>query len=300
MAQHLLNELLEEAALRCQELSENADRTLTVLEEALAGAEQLADTIDATTTETRDRLSDLATEMENAAGEVADRGDETASALDALARRAQDVQQTVGEVLERVRGGLKALHDGQQALADRFKPDTEAASRQTADALEAMGTLQTLLGEEVAKAGQAVQAFSQTLADEQEEWKTRLTEFGEAFDVLAEGIREKSEAYATEIADILDNQRVGVLVQKLTNEMLIDSHNAAVDELGRHYETELPPAAEEELAPLRTALTELARLCGEQAGHLRGKWLEIAGKAGDAKEALAAIAPVLQDAQQLP
>jgi methyl-accepting chemotaxis protein len=300
MAQPLLNELLDEAAQRCQELSENADRTLALLEETLAGAEQLADSIDATTTETRDRLTDLAAEMDQAAEDLAERGDDAGTALDGLARRAEEVQGTVRELIDHVREGLQALATGQQALADRFNADTETADQQLGDGLERMSDLQKLLGSELEKADQAVKDFQQTFVDAEKEWDSRLTDFGEAFDVLAENIREKTQAYATEIADILDNQRVGVLVQRLTNEMLIDSHNAAVDELGLHYETEVPQAAAEGLARLRTAVDDLARLSAEHAGVLRGKWAEIAVKAGEAKEAFAAMLPVLQDAQRVP
>jgi methyl-accepting chemotaxis protein len=300
MAQPVLNELLEEAAQRCDALAQNADRTLALLEDTLAGAEQLADTIEAATTETRERLTDLASEMDEAAGELADRGEKTDSALDGLARRAEQVQGTVREVLDRVRAGLEALSAGRQAIAGRFKPDAETADQQVGDALDKMGELQKLLASELEKAGQSVQAFQQTLESAQKEWESRLTDFGEAFEALAKDVQEKTEAYATEIADILDNQRVDVLVQKLTNEMLIDSHNAAVDELGLHYETEVPAAAEEQLARLRTAVDDLERLCAEHAGVLRGKWVEIATKAGEAKQAFAALVPVLQDAQQVP
>lgn len=296
----LLNELLEEAAQRCTELTENADRALIVLEETLAGAEQLAETIESATGDTRERLSDLASQMEDAESDLESQANETGSALDALARRAEEAQDGVREVLSRVRTGLETLHAGQQALVDRFNPQTEEAEQQANDALERMAELQKLLGTELESANQAVEAFRQGLDQAREEWEARVKDFGEAFEALDESLREKTSAYSTEIADILDNQRVGVLVERLTNEMLIDSHNAAVDQLGLHYETEVPQAAEEGLARVQEALTGLERVCGEHASALRGKWVEISAKASEARETFAALLPVVQDAQQIP
>lgn len=295
-----LNELLEEAAERCAELTENADRALIVLEETLAGAEQLAETIESKTGDTREHLSDLASELEEAESDLSDQANETGSALEALGRRAEETQDAVRESLDRVRTGLQALHAGQQALADRFGPETEEAEQHVNDALERMGALQKLLGAELETASQAVEAFRQGLDQAREEWEARVKDFGDAFDALDEALREKTGSYATEIADILDNERVSVLVERLTNEMLIDSHNAAVDQLGLHYETEIPDAADEALGRVREALAGLEKVCQEHAGALRGKWQEIAAKAGEARETFVALLPVLQDAQQIP
>ena len=212
----------------------------------------------------------------------------------------EEAQDGVREVLERVRRGLEALQAGQQALSDRFDPQAEEADQQVNDALERMGELQKLLGTELERADQVVEAFRQSLEQAREEWEQKVKDFGEAFDALGEELSEKTEAYATEIADILDNERVGVLVKRLANEMLIASHNRAVDELGLHYETEIPEAGTEVLERVEQALSDLERLCAEHASALRGKWTEISAKATEARETFAALLPTLLDAQQIP
>ncbi len=295
----LINELLDEAAQRCQQLSEDSDRTLALLQEVLAGAEEVAATVEAETTQTRDHLADLTTELDEAESTLSSTAGEAGTALEGLEGRAEEVRNTVGALLARVRSALGELSSRQRDLSSRLDQQGGAADQEMEQALDRARELQTLLSGELEKASQAIEGFTEALEAEREEWDARRTSLLEALNALEEGVRAKTEAYASEIADLLDHQRVDVLVQRLANEMLIDSHNQAVDELGLHYEDELPPAAEEACTRLRTAVADLKQLCVEHQQVLRGKWTEIAAKAEQALQTAQSIQPVLQDASRL-
>jgi hypothetical protein len=85
---------------------------------------------------------------------------------------------------------------------------------------------------------------------------------------MKRGVREKVQAYADDVADVLDRQRIEVLVERLVNEMVVAPHNLAIDALGQRFEDEAPAHAQEATAPLRGALEQLAHAGGMHAQAL--------------------------------
>jgi len=133
----------------------------------------------------------------------------------------------------------------------------------------------------------------------QEEWAQKRSALEDALQELEDGARVATATYANEIEDILDNQRVDVLVRTLTNEMLIGKHNDAIEVLGRTFEEEVPEGIEERLDPLVAAVASLKELCARHQEALQQRAEEVRGRVDKASESLSRMSPGVEAAQQI-
>jgi DNA repair exonuclease SbcCD ATPase subunit len=221
------------------------------------------------------------------------------SGLDGLVTKAGEVQTAVGEAVTRIKEGLDAL----EALREELRGRLEQHGQEAADDVRALGErvseVQEQLSTRIEEASQAVQELMSAVGTAREQWAERRDALMEAIAGLEKGSREATEKYAAEIEDILDNERIEVLVGALANEMLIGKHNEAIDALGRHFEEEVPDGFPDRLQPLGAAVAELKQLCAEHQAALHQRAEDVRGRVEKAAEALQRIAPALESAQQV-
>lgn len=299
MAEAQLNELFEEAIGRCEELSDQADGAADSVEEMVDGAEELADRFASEAEETRRALQQLTTGLEHAEGTLAAAVDGAKSGLDGLVTHSAEVQSAVTDGLGRVKDGLGEL----DALREELRGRLEQRGQDAAADVEALGqkvaALQEALATRLEEASEAIQELSDAVTSAQEDWAGKRDALMEAIDGLEKDSRQATGKYAAEIADILDNQRVDVLVRTLANEMLIGSHNDAIEEVGQRIEEQIPDGLPDRLQPLAAAVAELKELCGQHKGALQQKAAEVRARVDKAAQSLERIAPALDSAQQV-
>jgi len=141
--------------------------------------------------------------------------------------------------------------------------------------------------------------FTDAVSTAQKEWTEKKDLLIGAMDDVETGVREQTGKYCAEIEDLLDKQRVDILVQKLANEMLIWKHNEAIDVIEERFEKEPKEQAAEAMEPLLEALQELERLCGEHEQALGDKSGEIRDKVAEAVQIAQAVQPVLKSGERL-
>lgn len=299
MAEAQLNELFEEAIGRCEELSDDAQAAGDAIEEMVDSAEDLADRLVSEAEEARQALQRLKSGLEQGEEGIEAAVDGAKSGLDGLASRAGEVQSAVGDAIARVKDGLAGL----EALREELRGRLEQHGQDSAEDVEQLGQRVSQLQEQIStrleEASQAVQELTEAVGTAREQWAERRDALMEAIDGLEKGSREATEKYAAEIEDILDSQRVEVLVRTLANEMLIGKHNEAIDALGQRFEEEVPGGLPDRLQPLAAALAELKDLCAQHQTALQQRAEDVRGRVDNAAEALQRIAPALESAQQV-
>ena len=213
--------------------------------------------------------------------------------------KASEVQSTVGEAVTRIKEALGELDALREELRGRLEQQSQDAGDDVEQLGERLSTLQEGLTTRIEEAAEAVKELTDAVTAAQEQWAERRDALMEAIDGLEKSSREATEKYASEIGDILDNQRIDVLVRTLANEMLIGKHNEAIDVLGQRFEEEVPDALPERLQPLAAAVAELKGLCAEHQSALQQKAEEVRGRVDKAAAALERITPALESAQQI-
>ena len=299
MAEAQLNELFEEAIGRCEELSDDAQTAADAIESMVDSAEQLADRVASEGQETQRALQQLSQGLEQAEEGVTGAIDGAKAGLDGLVSKASDVQSTVGEAVGRIKDALGELESLREELHGRLEQQGQDATEDVEQIAERLSTLQEGLSKRIEEASEAVKELSDAVTSAQEDWVEKRDALLEAIDGFEKDAQEATEKYATEIGDILDNQRIEVLVRKLANEMLIGKHNEAIEVLGQRFEEEVPDALPERLQPLAAAVTELKELCAQHQAALQEKAEEVRGRVDKAAAALERIAPALESAQQI-
>jgi chromosome segregation ATPase len=201
--------------------------------------------------------------------------------------------------MTRIKDALEELDDLREELRGRLEQQGQDAAADVEQLGERVSTIQEAVSTRIEEASEAVKELTDAVGAAQEQWAARRDALVAAIDELEKNSREATGKYAAEIGDILDNQRVDVLVRTLANEMLVGKHNEAIDVLGRQIEEEVPDALPDRLQPLTAAVAELKELCAQHQSALQEKAGEVRARVDQASAALERIAPSLAAAQQI-
>ncbi len=296
----LLNELLEDAAARCHTLSQEAAQAVGAIDQLVDHAEHLAAQVEAAAQDVRERMHELAEEMGEAERAVAHGAEEAEHRLQALAGKAAELRGRVGGLLESAGHASSELSGRAAHTGERLHQEAQEARDRSDAVLQELAHLHESSAARLEKVGAALQAFTETVSHAQQDWDAKQTALLEAMDAMVHGVHEKVQAYADEVADLLDKQRIEVLVEGLANEMVVESHNQAIDALGQHFEDEAAAHAQEAATPLRAALSALVQACEGHAQALGGKAAEIETHARAALQEAETMRPTLEEAARLP
>ena len=299
MAEAQINELFEEAIGRCEELSDDAQTAGDAIESMLDSAQDLADRLASEGEETRRALQTLTGGLQEAEAGIEGAIDGAKAGLDGLVSKASEVQSAVGEAVTRIKDALEELDSLREELRGRLEQQSQDAAGDVEQIAERIASVQEGLSTRIEEAGDAVKELTDAVTEAQEQWGEKRDALLESIVDLERDSRAATEKYASEIEDILDNQRISVLVRHLANDMLIGKHNEAIDVLGQRFEEEVPDALPDRLQPLAAAVTELKELCAQHQSALQQKADEVRARVDKAAGVLEGIMPALESAQQI-
>jgi len=295
----LLNELLEDATARCHTLSQEAQQATAAVDQLVEQAEHLEAQVEAAAQDVRHRIHELSEELSEAEKSVGHGAEDAEHRLQGLVSRAAELRGRLGELVEAAGHATEQLHGRAQHVGDRLHQEAEAASHGSETALSELSHLQEATAAGFGKAAAALSAFTEAVSHAREQWDEKQTAFLAALEAMDHAVRDKVQACVDEVADLLDHQRIEVLVEGLANETVVTPHNQAVDLLGRHFEEEAPGHAQQAVAPLRAALEQLVQGCDSHTHDLGERSAEIASHARSALQEAEAMRPALDDAARL-
>jgi chromosome segregation ATPase len=254
-----LNELLEEAAGRAQDLSQDASEAIQGIQKVVGGARDLSEKVDEQTQKAVTALRAVADKLEEAESHLESEVGDTGTEMDALATRAAAVREEVAGVLEKVKGSLETLAQKRQESQDSVDASLQTAAgdvaelgTQVQERAKALGDQLDDAAEKVAELRTAVAQAQADLQGKQGQWTTALNE-------LALTAQSETEFVGKGMTDLLSRQTTALL--DLGNHV-IDEHNKAMDELKAAYAQQ----AKDRLAAPLDALTAKLEALGELSG----------------------------------
>jgi chromosome segregation ATPase len=292
----LMNELLEEAAAKAAQLSQDAGGTDDTIGRIAAAASELekqlreqADRVHRRYQEVTDRLADVE-------AEVGEGRDQVSSALDGLGTRSAAARQNVIDLLTSVQAELAQLDEQRQRILERHGTLSEEAEDGLEDLARRFSESQSPIQEGGDEARAAADELRQRVGTANDALEGARDQALEAMN----GAESAAWTQTAAVSEALDGF-VGDAAQQLVDlgNKLVEEHNQTMEVLQQGIFEAATARVSSSMEPLRTAieqLTELARSQKEPLGH----GAEAVVEAIRAQVALAeALRPVLESAGAL-
>jgi chromosome segregation ATPase len=296
MTEPLLNQLIEDAAGRCEEVADEAADVSAAAEALARHLGALQERVSSEASEAHRQFQELGERIEEAEAQLEEGGAAAAAALGEVAQKADEAEEQAGALRERLKAALGDL----DALTARLHGVLEGRTEATGGEVQALGDqiaqAQTRVQEALGAASEAIGSLKQAVAEAQQDLDQAGQRVVEALAQIEEGARAKTAAYTDAVSsasEAMEDALVGV-----TNRML-QSHNQAVVALRKKFAEEAAERVESSLEPLRSALGLLAELCGGEEEALFEASQHIVDAALEAGTLMEAVGPVLAAAAAL-
>jgi DNA repair exonuclease SbcCD ATPase subunit len=294
----LLNELLEEAITRANELADEAVEAGQEAAAVLQRAQGLRDETERQAEEAHERFRALQEQLEDALREREEIGTETTTALEAARRRAGTVEKDVAELLEASRRSLAALEQQRQhlreAFAERIRETQGKASRLTRelqDVEQAAAAGLSAASEALGRLGQQVHETHQALVHARDEWGVSTRELAKAVQVEVQQLQAKRTRVMGDHAARLDDlkQRLASEHNKAVGTLLEALGDDAADELATRFKPlfDAGEKLEEDWDAATDSLGEGYRELGTRLRDVAGTATETARAAAGVEQELA-------------
>jgi chromosome segregation ATPase len=257
-----LNELLEEAAGRAQDLSQDASEAIQGIRKLVDGARDLSETVDQQSQKAVAALRAVADKLDDAESRLESEVGETGNELDALATRAAAVREEVAGVLEQVKDALEKLSQRRQETQDTVDASLQTAAGDVGELGTQVQETSKGLSEHLDEAAEAVGQLRTAVTQAQADLQRKQGEWTRTLNEMALTARTETEFVGKGVTELLTRQTTALL--DLGNHV-IDEHNKAMDELKSAYAQE----AKEKLAPPLQALTAKLEALGELSGNAK-------------------------------
>jgi len=278
-----LNELLEEASGQCSALSDDLDDTVEAVRSMVGRAEDVWQAASKGGEETRRRLADLVSRLDDAEGDLEEARGDAQGALDGLASKAADLRGRVGELIEKMNEGLSELQQHEVQVSEDVDSRMQAAGTDYTELAQRIHDLQQGLDSHLQEADQAIGDFRTAVETARGELQQKRQEWAQAVDDLESEATEQTEAWVTGIQDLLENQTKAMID---TANRMIDRHNQTMEHLTEKFAEEAADGVAASIAPLQEKLEALVELAGTKDG-------ELAARSQDALQRVQAALPVL-------
>lgn len=291
-----LNELLEEAATRAGELSDEIDAASNAIDEMTDRAEKLARRVDEEVEGLRDKLRSLSERFPSAEGELESATGQATSALDGLASRAESLRGEVSGLLETVKTQLQELEEEKARVQTEVQREFQEAGAEVGELDRAVAELSQAIAANLTEAGEAITAFGATLDQARGELAARQAGWAEAVGQLEEAAEEQAERWTEGLSDLLNGQAEALLAA--TNQM-VATHNETMEDLKQRFAVEAREKLVAALDPLRQELTRLGELSASRQDQLHGRAGEILEKVARALPLVDALQAGLRVTERL-
>lgn len=282
-----LNELLEEAATRSNELADEADAAMTAIDDMVSQASDMSSQLETAAQHATSLLRDITALLTKTEADVEQGRSAVASGMQHLAAEAGTLKTHVEQLLASVKNGVAELaqHDAQSAAAldqvaqsfDGEVKELGQTQQELADAVE----------QDLQDASEAIAAFRTAVDEARAEYVHKQDEWRAAVDALEVGAQEQARFF-TEGLDRLLAGHARALLDAANH--LIERHNETMDHVGTRLGEESPRALEEALGPLTGVLETVV----EQATNSKD---QISARAAELLQEVRAALPQLEALQ---
>lgn len=279
-----LNELLEEAAVRCGALSDELDDTVSGVRSVVERAGQLWETLSKGGEEARNRFKELLAQIDTAEQGLEQARADAAADLDSLGTKAEAVGQGVRDLLEKVNTGLQELQQHDSQLSQGIDNQVQAVGTDFNDLAGKIQEVQQGVDTQLQQAGQAITDLQTAVGEARNELNEKTNDWTATVDQLETGAQEAARTWTTAIQSLLSDQTTAML--EMANGMLT-KHNETMEQLKTKFATEAALQFAAAIEPLRDRLENLV----EQAGLRRD---ELSARSDEALQRVRAAVPVLE------
>jgi DNA repair exonuclease SbcCD ATPase subunit len=257
----ILNELLEEAANRCLELTERAAGAGQALETLADASDTLRSRLANEGDEASRHLQELVSRLDGAQTRLETSASNAGTAFDTLGAKAAELQARVGQLVEQVRRSAGALESREDDLSTRLQARGEETQRAYQELEQHVADLQAAADTQLGEAAQALDAFRGAVDGARQDLGEAQTRLLEAMARVEAAAWEQTQAYVASVQACL--QSAAQTLVEMGNRILA-AHNEAVTEVRRKVAEEAAQAALGSLEPVTQAM---AALGGEAAEH---------------------------------
>jgi putative membrane protein len=296
MADPIINDLLEEAAQRCQELTEAANEASARVDELVASTGALEDRLAEGAEDAHGAFREAAAVLAAVGTELRTLETQVPDAFERLGEQAGAVEDVAEGVAPAVEGETTRLEQQQQRVAAALEARTDRLEAEAQALAERVVRAQAETVERLEEAGRSVDALRASLDSAHQGMAEAQAALLDRWSAGQEALAGQVTACAGAIGDGLD-AAADALVEA-ANRML-NAHNQAVVTVRQKLTEEAPAALSPAFEPVRAAIFELTELCSAEGVDLEGRAQDILGRVQEALGAVSRILPVLNLAGRL-
>ncbi len=253
-----LNELLDEAVQRSQQLADRAGEAEDAAKTVEERIRTLGETIEQRSTDAHALFQDALAKLKEAEHRIEGSSDKSRTELHGIETH-----------VEELRGKLTALVTAVKAASDELQQKKGTIESDMTDQVhqteghfqEATTKLEGLAGsvdERAGAAAKAIEALHTAVEDVQQGLAQARQRFAQELSDLATHIGTQVHTYVQSVSTALD-QACSALVD--SSNKVVEAHNGAVEALRAQFIDEAPKGFDDALAQIKEVLGNLARLC---------------------------------------
>ena len=296
MADDRMNELLEEAAAKAKDLSEEASDWIDALKKMLDKAGDLSERLGDEGREASAHLNVLTTKLEQAAGKLESAAKGAGSELDDLGQKAENLETDIGELVERVKKDLDELEEQKGRIRDSVDTQFHSMGSEVSELGQQILEREAATNQHLADAQKSIGEFRQfvekargELAQKQAQWVGGLSEVWSEAD-------KRTQAWVNALSGVLADQTTAMV--EMANHM-IGKHNEVMEGLKQKFAVQAKNEVANSLDPLRVALEAVRDLCDDYKDDFGERSQQILDRIGKAMPLIADISVSLQTAHEM-
>jgi chromosome segregation ATPase len=293
----LLNQLLQEATDRCFELKDHA----TAAAEAVDGLRQKAVSARETLTEEGEEaqraLEEVVRVVEAAQGRLETASGNAQTNFEALAARAAEARDGVGQLLAQVKTSVTELEAREDDVSARLETAQSGVEQDYQALSQRVHELQAVADARLTEAASSITRFREAVDVARQEFGDAQTRFLQSVDQLEAAAWEETQACVTGVQTTLREAAESLVGM---GNQILDAHNQAVVALRKKVAEEAVQKVVESLDPVSQAMAAL----GEDARTQDQAVADACGRIGVKAEAVvqalrSALMPVLSQSGRL-
>jgi chromosome segregation ATPase len=293
----LLNQLLQEATDRCFELKDHA----TAAAEAVDGLRQKAVSARETLTEEGEEaqraLEEVVRVVEAAQGRLETASGNAQTNFEALAARAAEARDGVGQLLAQVKTSVTELEAREDDVSARLETAQSGVEQDYQALSQRVHELQAVADARLTEAASSITRFREAVDVARQEFGDAQTRFLQSVDQLEAAAWEETQACVTGVQTTLREAAESLVGM---GNQILDAHNQAVVALRKKVAEEAVQKVVESLDPVSQAMAAL----GEDARTQDQAVADACGRIGVKAEAVvqalrSALMPVLAQSGRL-
>jgi chromosome segregation ATPase len=296
MAMPLLNQLLEEAVTRCQELSQQAGETGDVADTVLDRSRQLGARVADEGRAALSRFQEVGRALEEAEDKLGAAEEAARRRLERVDARAEEARAEAAKLLDDVEGVRGELESARERTAADLEHQVEEAEERMAELARQIGELGQATQSQVAEALEDMTALGRTVAA----LRAALPEALLRLHGDLEGLEEAASQAVDQVLDAFeDSMQAHVDGFAELGQTLAAEHNRSVQALVKAFTQDAVAELGDALEPLRRATAALEQLADSGGEAVVARTAEISAAVDVVGTLLGRIHPALAAVMQL-